>query len=245
LSHVLITRPQPEAAELRDRLTALGRTSLIDPLLSVEHLDPSLDRQAPYQAIMVTSGNALRALARHPDRLAWAITRPLFAVGPATAALGKSLGFSRVIQGPGTAAELADTIRAQLRPDGGPLLNLTGEITAFDLVAALRPMGYAVDSMVMYRMVAAQALMPGTITRLTRGDIGAVIVLSKRTVETYVALIEKHNILEYITNIPHLCLSGTIADALRPLGPVPVLVPAHPNIEELLALVGGAAKSLP
>ena len=77
----LVTRPQPDADALCERLRAMGHAGLIDPLMSIAWLEPprlDLDR---CQAVVATSRNALRALARHPERLADLVGLPLFAVG--------------------------------------------------------------------------------------------------------------------------------------------------------------------
>ena len=87
----LVTRPQPDADALCERLRAMGHAGLIDPLMSIAWLEPprlDLDR---CQAVVATSRNALRALARHPERLADLVGLPLFAVGAATADLARSL----------------------------------------------------------------------------------------------------------------------------------------------------------
>ncbi len=64
------------------------------------------------QALIVTSRNALRALSahRHLDK---ARKLPLFAVGEATAAAARELGFAEVTPGPGTGAGLAGADRIQ------------------------------------------------------------------------------------------------------------------------------------
>jgi uroporphyrinogen-III synthase len=250
--HILVTRPEDEAAELRARLEALGHTVLVDPLLHVELIDPAVTDVAGIAAVAVTSRNALRSLAAHPDLLARLAAKPVYAVGVATAAYSRSIGFSTIYEGPGSAAGLADLITARLSGTAGNLqypcgqiLYLRGEDVAFDLAAALTPHGLTVQPAVTYRTVLAQALSGATLAALSRRSIGAAALLSARTAHAYVDLMARYNQLDNIRDIRHLCLSDAVAQALAPLGPLDIRVARHANVEELLALVGSAAKCLP
>ena len=254
---VLVTRPQPDAAHLSRRLETLGHSVLVDPLLSVTWLDlppcaatgapqapPQLLPQ-PYGGVIATSQNALRAIARHPAVLARLRPHTLYAVGPATAALARTHGFADIVEGPGTAAQLAATIEERLPLPAAPLLSLTAETAAFDMVAALQAHGIPTKSWPVYRMTPAQALQPETLRALQACEIAAVILLSAHTARTYATLILVHNQLENIRNIAHLCLSEACTAPLRPLGPLTVRQAARPDIEELLALAGSEVTSLP
>ena len=165
---ILVTRPDPGATDLAARLEAMGHDVLIDPLLSVELLAPPLTDLGSLQAIAVTSRNALHSLARYPDVLDKLKTKPLFAVGPATAALARAMGFTHVHEGPGDAAGLAVTVRSALRAGAGPILYLRGETAAFDLADDLGQYGLTVQTAIVYRTVPARALLPATLEALAR-----------------------------------------------------------------------------
>ncbi|ODS03449.1 hypothetical protein AUC71_09720 [Methyloceanibacter marginalis] len=90
LMRVLVTRPEPDARQEADALRARGYEPVLAPLLDIEFLKGvPLDLDG-VQAVVITSRNALRALADHPQREAVAAL-PLFAVGEATAWAGRSL----------------------------------------------------------------------------------------------------------------------------------------------------------
>ncbi len=112
--HLLLTRPEsgPDAVALHAALLAAGHRITHAPLLSVVLTGPmpSLDG---VQALIATSRNGLKAVAPIP---AAALGLPLFAVGPATGALGRVLGFRKVIEGPGTGRALVDIIRSEAAP---------------------------------------------------------------------------------------------------------------------------------
>ncbi len=109
------------------------------PFLTVEFCDAPLELGGA-QGLIVTSRNALRALAAHRE-LDQALKLPLFAVGDATARAARELGFARVTAGPGTGVALAELISSELNPDRGPLVHLAGETLAFDLKSALERQG--------------------------------------------------------------------------------------------------------
>ena len=129
---LLVTRPEPDATRQAETLAARGHEPVVAPLLLIEPAkDMTLDLDGA-QALIVTSRNALRALASHPD-LAASLRLPLFAVGEATAKAATELGFAKVTAGPGTGEELSRLIADTLDPKAGALVHLAGETVAFDL----------------------------------------------------------------------------------------------------------------
>lgn len=241
---ILVTRPRAEAGELCARLEALGHTARIEPLLSIELLDPTIDEPRRFQATIVTSRNALRSLARSPGLMTSLATSPLYPVGAATAAHARSLGFKDVRAGAGTAAELVEIVAGNARPKDGSILYLSGEVTAADIPAALEPRGLPVHVAMAYRAKTATAFSAETLAAFQASEIDAVTLLSARTALTYAGLIDRHHLRQRITNIHHLCLSGAVAQAMAPLRTQHVHVASRPNVEELLALAGDAAKCL-
>ena len=95
---LLVTRPEPDALKLRAALEERGHQATVEPLLSVSFDDGEEFDLDDVQALIATSRYALRALRAHPLRTA-ARKLPLFAVGRATAAEGRALGFETVITG--------------------------------------------------------------------------------------------------------------------------------------------------
>ena len=241
---ILVTRPHADAMELRAQLEARGHTVLVDPLLRVELVDVAVSRVEAVQAVVVTSRNALQSLARFPDLTTKLAGKPLYAVGPATATLGRAMGFAIVHEGPGDAAGLAALLGARLPASAGQVLYLSGLETAFDLPKALDPFRLAVQTAVVYRTEPAQALALAVLDGLNQAQIDAVVLLSVRSAQTYADLLVHHNQLENITNICHFCFSEAIAQALAPLGAISIRVARRPKVEELLALVGSEAKCL-
>src|SRR5579864_1765350 len=115
----LVTRPRAEAEGLAQELAARGIEAIIEPLLEIHYRrDPAPDL-AGVQAILCTSANGVRALARVTGERAL----PIFAVGDASAARARDEGFGRVESAAGSLTDLAGLACARLSPDGGRILH--------------------------------------------------------------------------------------------------------------------------
>lgn len=103
MRRVLILRPRPGADETAERAVALGFDVTVAPLFITGALRWDAPPADMYDALMLTSANALRlggpglATFRH---------LPVFAVGEATAAAARAAGFKRVEAGDADAVAL-------------------------------------------------------------------------------------------------------------------------------------------
>lgn len=242
MMRVLVTRPEFDATREAEVLIARGHEPVLAPLLEIEFLpgvELGLDGA---QALIITSRNALRALAAHAE-LEQALRLPLFAVGEATARAARTLGFTEVTIGPGTGAGLLPLIRRELHPEKGALVHVAAELVAFDLKPVLEEEGFTFRRPVLYRSHPAEALPAEVVAGLTSGEISAVILLSPRTAKTFAALAERHGLVTQANGLVCYCLSQAVAEAVTPLG-LEVRVPAHPREEDVLALLDSGASSL-
>lgn len=245
MMRVLVTRPEEDAGGLVERIAALGHEAIHAPLIEIATYDGVQIDLAGVQAIVATSRNALRALARSPA-LDAARQLPLLAVGQATAAFARELGFGEARAGPGDGSGLAATIRATLDPGQGLLLHISGETLAFDLAAALAPDGFTMRRAIVYRSAPADRLPPMVADRLRAGSLDAVTLMSPRTAETYARLVAAAGLVEPARALVYICLSPAVAERLSPIAPSRVLAPTTPSTEEMLALLGDlAARSRP
>src|SRR5262249_35359354 len=64
---LLVTRPQADGERTAARLRARGHEVMLAPLLRIDAVDVELPRE-PLSAVVMTSANAARAIARHPRR---------------------------------------------------------------------------------------------------------------------------------------------------------------------------------
>ena len=130
----LVTRPREEAEKLAAALAARGIETLVEPMLQVHFCAEASPNLTGVQAVLCTSANGVRALAR-----ASAERRlPLLAVGDATAERAHAEGFSSVASASGDAADLVRLAAAQLDPREGRLLHVCGSAVAGNLAGDLR-----------------------------------------------------------------------------------------------------------
>ena len=237
---LLVTRPEPDALKLRAALEDHEHEATVEPLLNVSYDDPEPLDLDGVQALIATSRHGVRALKSHPRREA-ARKLPLFAVGRATAAEGRALGFETVLTGAGTAHELVAHIVSVADPAAGLLLHLAGEMLSGDLAGDLEAHGFRLLQPVVYRMQPATALGEETVEMLAMGEIDGVILMSPQTATIYARLMRKHGLASVARGLTHFCLSEAIARRLTPLGSVPIEIAEAPRLEEVLALVDAAA----
>jgi uroporphyrinogen-III synthase len=133
----LITRPRDDAAELADALRQRGVEVAIEPLLVVEPIPDAAIDIVGVQALLLTSANGARAFARLSERR----DLPVFAVGDATAATARGLGFATVESAGGDVRDLARLVKDRLDPAGGPLFHAAGSAVAGDLSGLLAETG--------------------------------------------------------------------------------------------------------
>jgi len=209
----LVTRPRAEAVELAAALAARGIAAIVEPLLEIHYHDRRVPDVAGVQAILCTSANGVRALARLTDERAV----PLFAIGEASAARARGEGFSRVESAGGSLADLAGLVRDRLRPAGGPLLHVTGSIVAGDLAGELRADGFAVERAVLYEARPAARLSCETVRALAEGSVDFALFFSPRTAAIFSRLADRAGTVEALGSVTAISISAA-ADA--PLGPL-------------------------
>jgi uroporphyrinogen-III synthase len=214
---------------------------VLAPLLAIEFTGAVPLRLEGAQAIIVTSRNALRALAVHSG-LGEALQLPIFAVGEGTAGAAQELGFIDVTIGPGTGAGLAALIAGEMKPEHGPLVHLSGETLAFDLKGTLEARGFTVRQPVLYRALPALSLPAEALSQLADGRLDGVILMSPRTAKIFVALLGQAGAVTQGKSLVCYCLSEAVAEAVAPLG-FEARVAARPREEDVLALLDSEAAS--
>lgn len=241
---LLVTRPEPDATALKERLAARGHEVLIEPLLKINLLPVDDIELEGTQALIATSRNAVRALAQG-KALDVAQAIPIFAVGPATAAAAQALGFQEVIEGPKDAAALVALIALRAEVNAGPLVYLAGDVQAADLGGELRHLGFHVHEPVVYASAVADKLSPGTVRAIESGKLDGVLLLSPRTARTFARLILAHGLTRTASNLTYFCLSPAIARGLDALPEPRTRAAVRPTSEDLLALIDDAAPLSP
>jgi uroporphyrinogen-III synthase len=232
---VLITRPRADAQELARALEARGHSALIAPVLTIEPVPDAVPELAGVQALVLTSANAVPALAGTDPG------RPVFVVGAATARAARAAGCSDVRAAAGDAASLARLIAAECRPEDGALLHLAGTEVRPGLAEALAAAGFEFRRQAVYRAVAASGLPAPVIEAIRRRAIDAVLLFSPRSAALFVELIARHDLAGCLDRTEALCLSAAVAAACGRLRWARLRVAARPEVAVLLRQLEGHA----
>ncbi len=227
----LVTRPRAEAAGLAAALAARGIAAIAEPLLEIHYRNEPVPDLAGVQAILCTSANGVRALARLTDERAV----PLFAIGEASAARARDEGFARVESADGSLADLVTLARDRLRATEGRLLHVAGTIVAGDLAGALRADGFAVARAVLYEARPAARLSCETVRALAARIVDFALFFSPRTAAIFAQLADRAGIAAAMGSIAAISISAAADAALAPLPFRERHIAARPDQPSLLA----------
>jgi uroporphyrinogen-III synthase len=238
---VLVTRPKEDANALIAALAARGFETLVEPMLTVlpaPGITGPLDLDA-VQALLFTSANGVRALARLTERR----DLPVFTVGDASAEVATAAGFAAVVSADGDVDDLARLAIDRLTPADGTLYQAAASRRAGDLKAALEAAGFTLRREVLYETVPATDFSANLRRELAAGGVAAATFFSPRTAETFAGLIEKLGLSGPCAGITALCLSEAVAAQLRKLNWRAMLIAELPTQDSLLDRLGELAAS--
>jgi len=234
---ILISRPQEDAARLAELLRARGHEPLCASLLAVRFFDgPELTFES-VSAIVVTSANGVRALARRTERRDLRI----FTVGPQTADAAKKAGFEDVECADGDATTLAEKVLGWVQPEDGVLLHAASADTEGQLKTLLAEEGYTVDEIVLYEVVAIHKLPEVAREAMVHHALDATVVFSPRSAQALRDCILRAGLADACQKVTAICISSATAAALEPLAFRRVIVAEQPNQAAMLDAVDRAA----
>lgn len=232
---VLVTRPEEDARETATRLKGLGHEPILAPLISIRFIDgPSIDL-TQVRALVVTSSNGVRALARRIERRDIAF----FAVGQQTAETARREGFERVQSADGDAMMLADLIARAIPADAGGLIHATGKEASGELVAELTRRGFDVRREVLYETPAVALVPANAAIALRDHTLDAVLLFSQRTARIFCERVIEAGLAAQCARLIAACISPSAANGLLPLKFHEIRIATAPNQDALLACLGG------
>jgi len=231
---LLLTRPQHDGERTAARLRARGHDVTLAPLLRIDAVDVELPRE-PLSAVVMTSANAARAIARHPRRETLTAL-PAFTVGRHTAEAARAAGFREVECADGDTDDLAALLRARFTEHSAPLLYLAGEDRAGDLATSGVPLATAV----VYRAVKVERFAPAVAAALAQGALDGVLHFSRRSAQAYLDCAARARILERALAPLQFCLSRQVAQPLTAAGAAAIRLAPQPNEAAMIDLVGPA-----
>lgn len=229
---VLVTRPAPDNETTAEALAARGIEALLAPMLVYQPL-PFRDDEARYRGVILTSANAVRAIAAQPmlQRLQGL---PAFAVGARTAQAARDAGFADVRAAEGDAVALRELIAVDAAMKRHTLLYLSASDVSRDLAGELGLRGVKVASLPVYRMVALDDFPQAVRDAFAQDAVQAVLHYSRRSAIAFIGAARRTGFEISALALPQLCLSEPIAAVLREAGASRTIVAGAPNETELL-----------
>ncbi|MCA6111474.1 uroporphyrinogen-III synthase [Bradyrhizobium cenepequi] len=242
---VLVTRPQGDGEATADSLRSRGFEVLLAPMLRFEALPFQDEDAASYDAVIVTSANALRAVA--PQLAGHALLRlPLLAVSEHTAAAAREAGFGEVASADGDATSLCDLVRAHRKAKklkkSATLLYLAGADLSRDLAGELGETGFTVITRTTYRMNPVAGLPRPVCEAFMAGHIEAVLHYSRRSARAFLDAARTEGLEISALALPHCCISAAVAAVLREAGATQVIVAAAPDENALFEALARALR---
>lgn len=241
---ILVTRPHPDNEATAAALRGRGHEVLLAPMLRFEAVASGADLDASYDAIIVTSANALRALDLAGHSL---LSLPLYAVGEHTAEAARAAGFEKVLSGGGDAGNLRDLLRAHVKAKHlkkrARLLYLAGADLSRDLAGELDTAGFDVTTRTTYRMVALSTLPRESLDAFAANRIEAVLHYSARSARAFVEAVRGAGIEISALSVPQCCISASVAVIPREAGATRVQSAANPDENGLFDALERALRS--
>jgi uroporphyrinogen-III synthase len=227
---ILVTRPHPDDEPTASALRARGFEVLRAPMLRFEPLGFRDDETKHYDAVLVTSSNALRGLELAGSRL---LKLPLFTVGEHTASAAHRIGFENVLVAEGDAARLRDRVLEAVKTKAlekeGQLLYLAGVDVSRDLAGELGAHGFSVATQTTYKMVPVTSLPREVCEAFAANGIEAVLHYSRRSARAFLDAARAAGVEISALAIPQACISAAVASVLREAGATQLAVAAAPH----------------
>jgi uroporphyrinogen-III synthase len=229
---ILVTRPDPDAESTAAALRGRGFDVMLAPALRFEPVAVHLEANAHYDAVIITSANALRGIAPQLGG-SHLLALPLFAVGEHTASAARRAGFAKIIVANGDVASLRDRLLAAVKAKEvkktGTMLYLAGADVASDLAADFGAHGVSVVTQTTYRMVPVTTLPDAVSQAFAANGIEAVLHYSRRSARAFLDAARGAGVEISALSIPQCCISAAVAAVLRDAGAAQVMAAASPD----------------
>lgn len=252
---VLVTRGEEQGAILVAALERAGAEAVHVPMLHFEpaedptQLDACLARLADYDALLLTSANAVRFFAARALARGAALAElrgMVLCVGPATAAAARAVGLrvDRTPEGRRDASALLAEVTRAIEPAAKRFCVPRSQIADTALADALTAAGAQVDAPIAYRTLPPVPDAPAAAAlraRLVRGGIDIATFTSPSAVRNCFGLLDAEG-RQALGRCAVAAIGPVTAQALREEGLAPDVMPERAGVEELVeALVAHEA----
>jgi uroporphyrinogen-III synthase len=230
---VLVTRPEPGASRTARRLEVQGFQPVLLPLTETSALPVEAAIGADSVAVAVTSANAVR---HAPKALVAALASlPCHAVGKRTAEACRAARFVSVMEGPGDAEALVDTIAGGLA--GKAIVYLCGRVRFPVFEQRLEAAGVHAQAIETYDTAGIDYGDAEVLARLSGRPVEAVLLYSAKASAALVDLIARPALRHLFEKTEFLALSARVARPLDGVAGQTIRIALRPDEDALLALL--------
>lgn len=228
---LLIIRPELRAGEDAAFFGERGINAHIAPVLAYEDVAFEMPKADQVDVLMITSAQAMARI-QGADTLK---NKPLYCVGAQSAKAAKDAGFTRVRHANGTAKEMLDMVKAQVKPRAR-ILYLRGEDVSVDLSQSLGSAGFSCESRIVYR-AAPRDIFDEKLRTLIQGHtIAAVSFYSQRSARIFAEGVKAYGLEGALCVTKALCISRPVVECVRVLPWADVLLAERPDGDAMRAL---------
>jgi uroporphyrinogen-III synthase len=223
----LVTRPREEAAGFAAVVAKRGHEALVAPLIEVKYRDGEPLDLSAYAAVLVTSANGARALAKR------GATRDalILAVGRHSADVARAAGFLRVECADGDKTDLI-AVLSRFVASGARLLHVAGSNGA-PFVAE----DYDIRRAELYDIAAAERLPEAAAAALRSGALDGAFFFSPHSAGIFRNCVRRCGLDAFCTPLAAYCISEAAANMLAPLAFAHLFIADRPNRDALLNML--------
>lgn len=225
---VLITRPEDDALDIAYAVNQKGQTAFCEAFLNVVFHDQKLPNLENYKALIFTSANGVRAFVQKSD----ARDIPVYTVGDQSLAEVRQYDFKNYKSAQGGVDDLA----AMLEAEGidGQALYVRGR----DISKTLDIEGLKIEEITLYHTEKSEEISPNCLDLMEMGVFSHVMFFSKRTAESFTALLEgKSKAIAGLKGTKALCLGDSMLECLSVLPWAEIVVAKQPDRDGMLDLL--------
>lgn len=219
----MVTRPDDVAERTARGLRDRGHQVLLAPVLTIVPTGAPPPAWDDVQAILVTSRQAVLALAGQR------LTRPVWSVGQSTADAARAADWPQGGVGAADGTALADLLSSSLDPKAGALVHARGRTAAPGLATRLKRGGFDYRPWIVYAAEPVRRWPPETVAALADGGVDAITFHSPDSARAFLGLIAAAEMGERLERIDAFCLSEKVAQVLGDARFRAIHVAAHPN----------------
>jgi len=242
---VLVTRDKSQSGRIVRALREAGAEPVVVPMIRLAppedwgEVDAALDAIADYDAMLITSANAIRFLAGRAEARGVSLTPAdlqVLCVGPETAKATREAGVAvhRIPEGRYDADGLLDEITKHLPPKGRRFLFPRAEKARKVLPDGLSAVGARVDSVTVYRTLPPEIDAGDLRTLLVEEGLDALTFTSPSTVQNFGALLDDES-RAAAGRCTVAAIGPVTAEALRREGLTPDVLAERASVQDLVA----------